>query len=62
MRIFLMFAKIIEMLAICFQGALIAWIYKAANFGMENYFAFLWGGGQAFLLFIVSFTRIMATL
>ncbi|XP_065064328.1 transmembrane protein 170A-like [Rhopilema esculentum] len=43
-------------------SALISWIYHAAKIGMPNYFAFLWGGGQALLLLIVSFTRIIATL
>ena len=43
-------------------GTLIAWIYDAADFKMENRFAFLWGGGQAFALFIISFVRILATL
>jgi len=43
-------------------SALVAWVYKTGNFEMESYVAFLWGGGQAFLLFIISFTRIPATL
>lgn len=43
-------------------SAFIAAVYKSANIAMENYFAFLWGGGQAFLTFIISFTRFSATL
>ena len=50
------------MLLFFLLGALVAWVYKTGNFEMESYVAFLWGGGQAFLLFIISFTRIPATL
>ncbi|CAB3977170.1 transmembrane 170A [Paramuricea clavata] len=43
-------------------SALISLVYQSARLTMPNYVAFLWGGGQAFALFLVSYTRILATL
>lgn len=45
-----------------FSGTAISLVYMTAQIHMPYYIAFLWGGGQAFILFIVSYTRILATL
>lgn len=44
------------------SSAAISLVYRRAGMSMPNYAAFLWGGGQAFVLFIISYTRILATL
>ena len=43
-------------------GATIAAVYKTAHFTMPRYASFLWGAGQAFIGFVVSYTRVLATL
>lgn len=51
---------------ICFfifsVGATIAAVYQTAHFTMPRYASFLWGAGQAFIGFLVSYTRVLATL
>lgn len=43
-------------------GATIASVYETARFTMPGYASFLWGAGQAFIGFLVSYTRVLATL
>ena len=43
-------------------SVLISIVYQSAQLTMPNYTAFLWGFGQAFVLFLISYTRILATL
>ncbi|XP_020610214.1 transmembrane protein 170B-like [Orbicella faveolata] len=43
-------------------SATIGAVYRTAHFTMPRYAAFLWGAGQAFIGFLVSYTRILATL
>ena len=48
--------------ALSSSGATIGAVYRTAHFTMPRYAAFLWGAGQAFIGFLVSYTRILATL
>ncbi|KXJ27310.1 transmembrane protein 170A [Exaiptasia diaphana] len=43
-------------------SATIAAVYRAAKFPMTLYSAFLWGAGQSFIGFLISYSRILATL
>ncbi|XP_031572964.1 transmembrane protein 170A-like [Actinia tenebrosa] len=43
-------------------SATIAAVYRTANITMPVYVAFLWGAGQSFIGFLLSFSRILATL
>ncbi|XP_015780007.1 PREDICTED: transmembrane protein 170B-like [Acropora digitifera] len=43
-------------------SATIASVYETARFTMPRYASFLWGAGQAFIGFLVSYTRVLATL
>ncbi|EDO49215.1 predicted protein [Nematostella vectensis] len=43
-------------------SACIAAVYKTANFTMPVYVAFLWGAGQSFISFLLSYSRILPTL
>lgn len=43
-------------------SATIAAVYQTAHFTMPRYASFLWGAGQAFIGFLVSYTRVLATL
>lgn len=40
----------------------IAWIYRSAEYVMLYYTAFIFGAGQAFMVFFISFLRIFGTL
>ena len=40
----------------------ISWIYVSADYNMLYYTAFIFGAGQSFLVFLVSFLRIYGTL
>ena len=44
------------------SGATIGAVYRTAHFTMPRYAAFLWGAGQGFLGFLVSYSRVLATL
>ncbi|KAK3752025.1 hypothetical protein QZH41_009339 [Actinostola sp. cb2023] len=43
-------------------SATIAAVYRTAKFVMPVYIAFLWGAGQSFIGFLISYSRILATL
>ncbi|XP_068725483.1 transmembrane protein 170B-like [Montipora capricornis] len=43
-------------------SATIAAVYETSRFTMPRYASFLWGAGQAFIGFLVSYTRVLATL
>ncbi|XP_065669267.1 transmembrane protein 170A isoform X2 [Hydra vulgaris] len=43
-------------------SVLIAWIYSAAGYTMEKNFAFVYGAGQALVLFLVSFIHLYGLL